>query len=253
MVVAVQVGYVFEAELEVCWEHAFEIKITTVLTTISLRFEEIFYLLWQTTNAMEKKTVKDHLDNLKSAVEGLNVQLHLGKAEAEKAFEEQKANLRDWSVKMKSRIDEAEDLSEAQATKLKAALEDLRVQAALGKATTKDMLKEQQQELKSRMEQLRSDIDIVFGTTKAQSDEFLEDLSLKLHDYQVKFDIFKLQLQLAKMEGEQEWEKRRKEAEVKLQEFQKDLEKRAEEASGKLENFSKEMSQAWRHVRKAFD
>jgi hypothetical protein len=103
------------------------------------------------------------------------------------------------------------------------------------------------------MEQLRSDIDLVFATSKEHSDDLLEDLSLKLHDYQVKFDIFKLQLQLAKMEGEQEWEKRKKEASAKLQEIQKGLEKSADEASGKLEHFSKEMSHAWKHVRKAFD
>ena len=202
---------------------------------------------------MEKKTVKDYLEDLKSTVEVLNLQLHLGRAEAEKAFEEQKANLRDWTVKMKSRVDEAEDLSEEQTEKLKIALEELRLQAALGKATTKDMLKEQQQELKKRMEKLRSDLDLVFETSQEHSDQILEELSLRLHDYQVKFDIFKLQLQLAKMEGEQELEKRKKEAAIKLQEFQQELEKRAEEASGKWENFSDEMSQAWKHVRKAFD
>ena len=92
---------------------------------------------------MEKKTVKDHLDNLKTTFEGLNVQLHLGKADAEKAFEEQKANLRDWAVMMSSRIDLAKEMNQEQALKIKAALEDLRVQAALGKATSKDLLKQQ--------------------------------------------------------------------------------------------------------------
>lgn len=253
MVVAIQVGNMLKAKLKIRLEHAAEIKITSVLTMVSLPSPELFYLLWQTIIAVQKKTVKDFLEDIKSIVEGLNVQLHLGRAEAEKAFEEQKSNLRDWAAKMQSRLDEAKGLSEEQTTKLKTTLEELRVQAALGKATTKDLLAEQQQELKSKLDQLRSDIDLVFGTPKERSDDFLEDLSLKLHDHQIKFDIFKLQLQLAKMESEQEWEKRRKEAEVKLHELQKDVEKRAEEASGKLENFSKEMSQAWKHVRKAFD
>ena len=199
------------------------------------------------------KTVKDYLEEASSVVEGLNVQLHLGRADAEKAFEEQKANLLDWTIKMKSRVDLTESLSKEQSEKIKIALEELRVQAALGKATTEDMLKQQQQELKKRMELLRSDIDLVFETSKETSDDLLEDLSLRLHDYQVKFDIFKLQLQLAKMETEQELEKRKKEATVKLKSFQKDLEKRAEETSDKLDNFSKEMSEAWKHIRKAFD
>mgnify|MGYP000713552359 CR=1 FL=1 len=199
------------------------------------------------------KTVNEYLEEAKSVLESLNVQLYLGKADAEKAFEEQKASLRDWSIKMQSRVDIAKDLNKEQAQKIKVALEELRVQAALGKATTDDMLKEQQKELKKRMEILRSDIDLVFQTSKEHSDDLLEDLSLRLHDYQVKFDIFKLQLQLAKMEGEVELEKRKKEASKQLKELQNELEKRAEEASGKLEHFSKEMSHAWKHVRKAFD
>ena len=64
-------------------------------------------------------------------LEELNLQLHLGKAEAEKAFEEQKANIRDWSVKVSSRIDQANDLNEENLIKLRGALEGLRVQASL--------------------------------------------------------------------------------------------------------------------------
>lgn len=202
---------------------------------------------------MEKKTVKSYLEDAKSIVEGLNLQLHLGKAEAEKAFEEQKASLRDWTVKMSSRVEAAKEINKEQTERIQTALEELRLQAALGKATTRDVLREQQKELKKRMELLRSDIDIVFETSKEQSDDLLEDLSLKLHDYQTKFDIFRLQLQLAKMDGEEALEKRKKEAAIKLKEFQKEVEKRAEEASGKFEHFSKEMTHAWKHVRKAFD
>mgnify|MGYP003650843838 FL=1 len=200
-----------------------------------------------------RKTITDRIDDLKSVVEGLNVQLHLGKADAEKAFEEQKKNLQDWTAQMSSRIDNAKDLSEENATKIKVALEELQVQAALGKATSKDLLKEQQREIKRLLERLRSDVDLVFGTSREQSSEFLEDLSLRLHDYQVKFDIFKLQLHLAKAESELEFEKQKKEAVIRLKELEIQIEKRKIEASEKWEHFSDEMTTAWKHVRKAFD
>ena len=154
---------------------------------------------------------------------------------------------------MTSRVDEAKDLNEENLTKIRGALEDLRVQASLGKANTEDLLREQQAELKKRLEQLRSDIDLVFGATREHSDEFLEDLSLRLHDYQVKFDIFKLQLQLAKMESDQEFEKRKAEVAERISEFQSEVEKRASQASDKWEQFSSEMTEAWKHIRKAFD
>ena len=201
---------------------------------------------------MDNKADK-RVEALKSMLEELNLQLHLGKADAETAFEEQKANIRDWAAKMSSRLDEAKDLNEESLTKIKGALEDLRVQAALGKANTEDLLKDQQAELKKRLEQLRSDIDIVFGTGREHSDEFLEDLSLRLHDYQVKFDVFKLQLQLAKMESDQEFERRKAEVADRIKQFQGDLEKRASAASDKWDQFSSEMTEAWKHIRKAFD
>lgn len=223
------------------------------VTNVTCYTPQLLYLECQIIKTMEKKTVKSYLEDAKSIVEGLNLQLHLGKAEAEKAFEEQKASLRDWTVKMSSRVEAAKEINKEQTERIQTALEELRLQAALGKATTRDVLREQQKELKKRMELLRSDIDIVFETSKEQSDDLLEDLSLKLHDYQTKFDIFRLQLQLAKMDGEEALEKRKKEAAIKLKEFQKEVEKRAEEASGKFEHFSKEMTHAWKHVRKAFD
>lgn len=200
-----------------------------------------------------RKTITDRIDDLKSVVEGLNVQLHLGKADAEKAFEEQKANLRDWTIKMSSRLDNVKDLNEENAAKIRASLEDLRVQAELGKADTQELLKEQQKALRNSLQRLRSDVDLVFGASREQSDEFLEDLSLRLHDYQVKFDIFKVQLHLAKAETELEFEKRKKEAAVRLKELESEIEKRKEEASEKWGHFSDEMTKAWKHVRNAFD
>ena len=259
MIITIDVGYVLKAKLKVGWKHDTNLGWLFLTFLIAnpnhCHFTSFRNRISFATNQTEKKmkTVKEHLEEAKSVVEGLNLQLHLGKAEAEKAFEEQKAGLRDWSVKMKMKVDEAKELNQEHSDKLIATLEELRLQAALGKATTKDLLKEQQQELKKRMEQLRSDVDLVFETSKEHSDDLLEELSLRLHDYQVKFDIFKLQLQLAKMESELEIEKRKKDAAHKLKELQHELDKKAEEASDKLENFSKEMAHAWKHVRKAFD
>lgn len=201
---------------------------------------------------MAKMTVKERLDEWKGMAENLQVQMHLGKADAEKEFEAQKKKLAEWSSKMSERVEAAKEINEENTKRVKTSLEELRVQAALGKADTEELLKQQQKELKQRMEKLRNDLDEVFETTKETSDDLLEDLSLRLHDYQVKFDIFKIQLHLAKAETEQEWEKRRKEAEQRLAKLRSDLEERTEEASERWEHFSSEMSDAWKHVRSAF-
>jgi len=200
-----------------------------------------------------KERAQDTLNEWKSAAESLHLQLHLGKAEAEKEFDNQRKKLDKWALETSQRVEDAKDISEEHTRKLKASLEELRLQATLGRAETEDLLREQQKNLKQAIDRLQSDLEEVFKTTREQGDGLMEETMLRLQDYQTRFEIFRLQLHLARAEGEQEWEKRRKEAESRLQEMKADLEKRAEEAADRWDTFSSEMQAAWKHVRKAFD
>lgn len=200
-----------------------------------------------------KERAQDTLNEWKSTAESLHLQLQLGKAEAEKEFEIQRQKLNDWAVETSKRVEEAKEIGEENTLRLKTSLEELRLQAALGKAETEDMLRDRQKGLKQAIDRLQSDLEEVFKTTREQGDGLMEETMLRVQDYQTRFEIFRLQLHLASAEGEQEWEKRRKEAESRLQQMKADLEKRAEEAADRWDTFSSEMQAAWKHVRKAFD
>lgn len=200
-----------------------------------------------------KERVQETLSEWKGMAESLHLQMYLGKVDAEKEFDVQRKKLNEWAEMTSQRVEEAKEISEESTLKLKTSLEELRLQAALGRADTEDLLRDQQKNLKQAIDRLQADLEEVFDVTREKGDGLMEEAMLRLQDYQMRFEIFRLQLHLAKAEGEQEWEKRRKEADVRLQEMRADLEKRAEETSDRWETFSAEMQHAWKHIRKAFE
>lgn len=202
---------------------------------------------------MNNERIEKRSKELKSLIENLELQFHLGKSEAKEEFEKQKKNLLKWVDGASEKLRVTKDLSEEQIENIRTSLESLRVQLALGKAETEDQLKEQETKLKRSLEQLRSDMDLVFKTTTKRSDNFLEDASLLLHDYQIRLDILRVQMHLAKAETAQELEEKKRQARLKLAEIRTELNKKAEDASEQWDHFSEEMLKAWGHVKKAFD
>ena len=91
-----------------------------------------------------KETIKGKLEEWKSDIESLQLTLHLGKADASDEFEKQKQNLSKWLTEAKEKLVEIKD---EKATDLKTKIEELELQAALGKAEGEDELKKQQKNI----------------------------------------------------------------------------------------------------------
>jgi predicted nucleic acid-binding OB-fold protein len=87
-------------------------------------------------------------------LEELQVQSALGKAELEDKFEEIKKETREQYQHIKSEVNTTLQNSEEWNT-LKAKLEHLEVQLALGKAETKDMLEEQKKNLSKAFQEVK--------------------------------------------------------------------------------------------------
>ena len=199
-----------------------------------------------------KGKVQEKLNNWKASAEHLNVQLHLGAEEAKDEFEKQKNKLGDWLEIQNKKLDNTKDISREKAVQIKAALEELQVQAALGKAETEDALKEQQKKLSNGIHNLKVLINKNYNRVKENTTEFTEEISETLDDYHTRFDLFRLQTHLAKMDANESWNKKKKELSAKLHDLNVNLERKKEKATEKLDDFSDEMSEAWSHIRKAF-
>ena len=185
-----------------------------------------------------KAKVLEKLNSWKASAEHINVQLHLGTEEAKDEFEKQKNKLGDWIDIQYKKLDNTKDISREKAIQIKAALEELQVQAALGKAETEDALKEQQKKLSNGIHNLKVLINKNYSRIKENTTEFTEEISETLDDYHTRFDLFRLQTHLAKMDANESWNEKKKELSAKLHDISISLEHKKERASEKLDDFS---------------
>jgi hypothetical protein len=193
----------------------------------------------------EKKRIK----GWKSLVDQLQVQLHQGAEEAKDEFENQKINLTTWLDSVGEKLDKAKDLGSEKAQKLKSSVEELRLQAALAKAETKDEIEEQQKKIAEGIHQLRHEISETVDDSKEKVAGIHVKMDDKLDDYQTRFDLFRLQLHLGKMETEENWEEKKKDIGEKLSQLKTKLKTKGKELDGKWDEFSSEISEEWKQIR----
>lgn len=192
--------------------------------------------------------IKDSLLASKQLAEALNVQLHLGAAEAREEFEKQKKYLGEWLNTAENNLDAAKDVSQEKAKELKTLIDSLRVQAALGKAEAGDKWNEQQEKLYKGVWELRQEFDKV----KSSLGEFADEADDTLENFQTRFDLFRVQLNLGKAETQELWEAKQKEIAAKLQDLKTRLSEEEKVAAERWDVFAGEMKTAWSHVKNAF-
>ncbi|MEQ9405620.1 MAG: hypothetical protein RIM99_18670 [Cyclobacteriaceae bacterium] len=199
-----------------------------------------------------KEKGKKKLAEWKQFAEELNVQLHLGVADTKEEFEVQKKNLLKVLNAFSERLEDARDISKKSVLKVKTSLQDLRVQAALGKAETEEQLKEQQKKLAHGIHDLKHKISSAYESTKEGAEHFFEEVSDQLEDYHTRFDLLRLQVHLGKEEAKEEWEERKHTLTHKLAVIKARLHGAEENAEEKWNDFSTEIKSAWRHFKRAF-
>ena len=196
-------------------------------------------------NIMNSQDFKKKIDSWKSSIEQLNEQLHLGIDDAKTEFEVQKKNLKGWIDTLEDKITVSEEIGKEKVEKLKGSIDELRVQAALGKAETADAMHSQQKIINKKIVALKSDFNSFYNTAE-------NDVSEKLDDFHTRFDLFKLQIHLGQKETEDSWKIKRKELSNQLNDLKSKIESNKEFASESVDHFSKEITATWKHLQNAF-
>lgn len=200
---------------------------------------------------MEKEEKNRKLEEWKAKLEHLQVQLHLGIEDAKDEFEKQKKQLEDWLNSTKHKLSDIKDITKDKATNVKSGLEELRLQAALGKAETEQAFQEQREKMSHKIHDLKHKVNEAYYESEGNAKEMLDEAGEKLEDFHTRFDLFRLQAHLGKMEAEDAWKSRKVDISNKMEELKTKLEKGKEVSSEKWDHFSTEMSEAWKHVKKA--
>lgn len=191
-------------------------------------------------------------DNWKSKVEELRLQMHLGSADARDEFEEQKRKLKKWADEKGKKIDELEGEAKIKLKKLRADLEELQVQAALGRAEAKDAFADQQKQLTTKLHEIEEELKVAYNSTEKGVVKISEEVEEELTDFKTKFELFRVQFSLGKAEAKDYWDDKKKDLSKRLTELDRKIDDMKDRAEDKWDDFSGEMTEAWKHIRKAF-
>jgi hypothetical protein len=196
-----------------------------------------------------KEKEKNKISRWESLVDQLQAQLEKGSEEAREEFEEQKEHLSTWLISMNEKLDRVKDKSGEKALKLRASLEELRVRSAHAKAETKDQIAEQQKHIAEGIHKLRQEISETYDEAREDVKDIHEKMDDELHDFETRFDLFRLQLHLGEMEAEESWEQKRKDLTKKLSHLKTLLKTKSKEIEGRWDEFSDEISEKWKQIR----
>lgn len=159
---------------------------------------------------------KQFMADWQKRLEEMQMQFSLGKMDAVDAFEKQKEHYRSMLLTFKENIDKGTGLAEEKAAEMKAKIEELRLQLALGKAEGMDAFEEQRKKIELAMHEL-------YVANKGTMDEAYNK-SLTMFDnnaeaFKTGLEIVKLQFSLAKMDAKETLEEKQKEISEKMVEL----------------------------------
>jgi|688.fasta_scaffold60510_4 hypothetical protein len=167
------------------------------------------------TNYLEQMKAK--MAEWQKQFEDMRTQFASGKMDAVEAFEKQKSHLRDAITTLKANTEKATDLTEEQLTKLKARMEELQVQLALGKADGMDAFHEQKKKIEHAIESLKQEGKETYNKGFEQA---LQMFDHNTTAFKTGLEILKLQFALGKMDAKDNAEELKAELNTKMNEMQ---------------------------------
>lgn len=202
-------------------------------------------------NTVNDQSIADTIINgLKKAVvelEEFRIQAALGKAEAHDAFDAAKKNLRHFMHEAEQRFGATQTSVTDIATELKAAIQTLQVQLALGKADTRDLFEAQHKKIVQALHALEN----FLGNNKFTAD-YQESINREIQKFKIKLEILKLRYDLNSISAHEEFEQKKKEFSKKLEDLAGNLREREKKAEKSWEHFKEDIAEAYGDMKKAF-
>ncbi|UKN03148.1 hypothetical protein K6119_06425 [Paracrocinitomix mangrovi] len=199
----------------------------------------------QTENTHLVDKVVDALRKAATEIEGLQVQAHLGKAEAADKYEELKKKFDSFVFDTKSKFNNGKDKLEKVQEDIQNLFEELRVQLALGKADGIDTFHEQKKKITNKLRDIENKIKNNPTLGKAYAIVLVE-----IEKFKVLLEWLEQKFNEGKDFAVENFEAGKKELNAFIDKV-KDKFKEEPETT-RWENFQDEMTQAFSHVKKAF-
>ena len=191
-------------------------------------------------------------DGWKSIYTDVKKQLSLHLSEAEGEYETQKVNLNNWLAKTDVKLSELQKSGKSSLKDIRTSFDDLKIQAALGKAEATETMMEQQKDLNLKIHNFNNSLSELHKKSNGAVREFAEQSKMDVEKFKMRFELFKLQITLWSENKEQEWQEKKVDLHKKIENMQSKFYQNKAKASSQVDHFSDEMSQTWTHFKEAF-
>jgi hypothetical protein len=187
------------------------------------------------TKESTKEKARIKAQEVKGFIEGLELQLSLGKADALDEFEKQKKNFKKFITETIETVTGPEF-----GNNFKAQLEELLLQLSLGKAETRDAFEEQKENISNAIKIIKEGNEEFKNVIKEKYPQFFE-YDKKVDQFRTHIDMARLQFVLGKAELKEEIERDKTIFLKNLKGFKSILENEIEVAEDKLDDIRDEV------------
>ncbi len=192
------------------------------------------------------------LDALEHRAVALEAQLTQTKDQAVLRLEERKKQLQDVLTQVQAEVQISKDLAEQAKSEVKAKLDHLRVQLALGRADARDTIEEQRTKILMALNEFEAVADQKLKGAAFESGKIWEDLVGRANSLEAEFEALKTRFEIEKSKQQSTLAEKKQDVLVKLQAFQRDLKAKRSEAQAKGEAFVHDLRKGLDQVQSAF-
>jgi|SRR5579875_9624 chromosome segregation ATPase len=203
-----------------------------------------------------RKSIESRLDSLQAQAEALDAQLAATKREAQQRIERQKQALRDALDHLKKEIQRQSGVAEEKRQKLATAVDQLKVQIALGRADALDALEAQLKKLRESVAQFEAQAESHLAGASHQLNAAAD---IVMRRYVQACDALHAELQAARTRLKREigergpaLEQRKRELDEKIAAIKKQLAEQRKRQAEKWKQFQRELQPALSQITKAF-
>ena len=187
---------------------------------------------------------KEKVNQLKSFLDDLEVQMALGKMEAKDAFESEKKNLNKFIQKEKSAIQNVAAIAEEHRKELRTKFEKLEGVLSRPFATGKRKFDKDKKEALAAIYEVEAIMKEAYGDVNYT-------IQQELNSFKAKLDTYRVQLALGTYEDETALETRKAALKETIGNIREKL-ARDSESGSRIENFVDEVGESFDHMKKAF-
>jgi predicted DNA-binding protein (UPF0251 family) len=207
-----------------------------------------------------RESIDKKLDHWEASATAFEAQLQQTKEQALAKLEVRKKTLNKALEKFKSKVAEAKGITEEKKKEMQAQFDDLQVQLALGKAEARDAFGAQKKKIQHSIAALEATLDRHLDLwtlpAKPPTDKSLEKAADKFIaaaiQYEAEADALEAQLSMKKADAKAQFEKKKSDLLVQINEFKTQLQGKRDMAKDKAATFEKELSAGISRIKQAF-